>query len=82
MAMSTRRTLGMIGVALTCPCHATPLLVLLGGSAGTAWLAQYMGVAITVLVVAFLFSLWLLLKPRAGTSAGHGRPEPVRPKRR
>jgi hypothetical protein len=82
MAVSTRRTLGMIGVALTCPCHAIPLLVLAGGSVGAAWRAQYMGGAITVLVVAFLCSLWLWLTPRAGASAGHERPEPVRLNRR
>jgi hypothetical protein len=70
MAMSARRTFGMIGVALTCPCHAIPLLVLAGGSAGTAWLAHYMGAAIAMLVVAFLCSLWLL-QPRAGASVGH-----------
>lgn len=81
MALSTRRTLGMIGVALTCPCDAITLLLFVGGSAGTAWLAQYMGVAITVLAVVSLFSLWLLLKPRPGASAGHESPEPLRPTR-
>lgn len=80
--MSTRRTLGMIGAALTCPCHAIPLLVLAGGSAGTAWLAQYMGVAITALAAAFLFSLWLLLSPRARASAGHESAELSRSDRR
>lgn len=66
----------MIGVALTCPCHAIPLLLLLlvGGGAGTAWLAQNMGIAITVLAAVFLFSLWLLLKPRAGASVGDQHP--------
>ncbi len=35
MATSTRRTPGMIGVELTCPCHAIPLLLFVGGIAGT-----------------------------------------------
>lgn len=65
VARSTRRTLGMIGVVLTCPCHAVPLLLLLGGTAGMAWLTQYLGVMIAVLVALFLGSLWLLLPRRS-----------------
>ncbi len=64
--MPTRCTLGLIGVALTCPCHAVPLLMLLGGGAGTAWLLEYLGPATAVLGALFLASLWLLLRPSGG----------------
>ena len=58
---ATLRTLGIVGVALTCPCHAVALLLLVGGGAGAAWLAQHLGVAVASLGPLFLGSLWLLL---------------------
>ncbi len=66
--MPTRRTLGVIGVALTCPCHAVPLLMLIGGTAGTGWLLQHLGAVAAGLVVLFLASLWLLLRPSRATA--------------
>lgn len=67
-AMRTRRTLGIVGVALTCPCHAVPLLLLLGGSAGTAWLLPHLGAVTTVLGALVLASLWLVLRPSLGAT--------------
>ncbi|GLC25277.1 hypothetical protein [Roseisolibacter agri] len=65
--MPTRRTLGLIGVALTCPCHAVPLLLLVGGG-GTAVVLQHLGLVIGVLTGLFLVSLWLLLRPSRDTA--------------
>lgn len=67
--MSMRRTVGGIGALLTCPCHAVPLLLLVGGTAGSAWLARYLPIAIVALGALFLASLWLLTRPeRDGTN--------------
>lgn len=68
--MPTRRTLGVIGVALTCPCHAVPLLLLVGGGAGTVWMLQHLGIVIGLLSALFLASLWLLLRPEREGRAG------------
>ena len=55
--------LGAVLAMLTCPCHAVPLLFVLGGTAAGAWLAQHFTALIGVLAVVFLFSLWLLFWP-------------------
>jgi hypothetical protein len=52
-----------IGAFLTCPCHAVPLLLLLGGTAGSAWIARHLPALVIALGIVFLVSLWLLLRP-------------------
>ena len=51
---------------LTCPCHAVPILLVLGGTAGGAWLAQHFTALVAGLGALFLLSLWLLFQPRLG----------------
>ena len=51
---------------LTCPCHAVPILLVLGGTASGAWLAQHFTALVAGLGVLFLLSLWLLFQPRLG----------------
>lgn len=63
--MSMRRTVGGIGALLTCPCHAVPLLLLLGGTAGSAWLGRHLALLVVALGVVFLGSLWLLLSDKS-----------------
>ena len=55
--------IGALLAMLTCPCHAVPLLFLLGGTATGAWLARHFTALIGALAVVFLFSLWLLFWP-------------------
>ena len=55
--------IGALLAMLTCPCHAVPLLFILGGTATGAWLAQHFTALIGALGVVFLFSLWLLFWP-------------------
>ncbi|MBA3270278.1 MAG: hypothetical protein H0T71_07165 [Acidobacteria bacterium] len=55
---------GGIGAMLTCPCHAVPIVLLLGGTAGGAWLARHFASLVMGLSAAFLISLWLLFGPR------------------
>ncbi len=67
--MSARRTIGGIGALLTCPCHAVPLLLLVAGTAGSAWLGQQLPVIVIALGVIFLGSLWLLLSEGRGAGS-------------
>ena len=60
MTRSTRRTLGGIGAVLTCPCHAVPLVLLIGGTAGSAWLGRHLPLLVAAPVAGFGVSLWLL----------------------
>jgi len=55
---------GGIGAMLTCPCHAVPIVLLLGGTAGGAWLARHFASLVVGLSALFLISLWLLFGPR------------------
>lgn len=68
--MPSLKTLGGIGAVLTCPCHAVPLVLLLGGTAGGAWLSRHLPVLMVALGAVFLASLWLLLRTErlAGTA--------------
>lgn len=59
--MSARQTIGGIGAILTCPCHAVPLVLLLGGTAGFAWLGRHLPIIVIAFGIVFLGSLWLLL---------------------
>lgn len=45
-----------------------PLLLLVGGGAGTAVVLQHLGLVIGVLTGLFLVSLWLLLRPSRATT--------------
>lgn len=67
--MRSLKTLGGIGAVLTCPCHAVPLVLFLGGAAGSVWLTRHLSVLLLVLGLVFLLSLWLLLRPEPGTKA-------------
>lgn len=42
---------------LTCPCHLPILLLLLSGTAAGAFVTEYFGAALALLVVLFLFSV-------------------------
>lgn len=55
---------------LTCPCHAVPILLVLGGTAGGAWLAQHFTLLVAGLGALFLLSLWLLFRPKLGKWGG------------
>lgn len=59
--MRILKAIGGIGAVLTCPCHAIPLVLLLGGTAGSAWLLGHLAFVVVALGVLFLVSLWLLL---------------------
>ncbi len=61
---------GGIGAMLTCPCHAVPILLVLGGTAGGAWLAQHFTLLVAGLGALFLLSLWLLFRPKLGKWGG------------
>ena len=63
------RTVGGIGAILTCPCHVVPLVLLIGGTAGGAWLARHLSVIAIVLLTLFAGSLWLLFRVDRGSSA-------------
>lgn len=51
---------------LTCRCHAVTILLVLGGTAGGAWLAQHFTWLVAGLGALFLLSLWLLFQPKLG----------------
>ena len=68
--MRSLKTLGGIGAVLTCPCHAVPLVLLLGGTAASAWLARHLPAVVVALGIHFALSLWLLLRREAGATAG------------
>lgn len=55
--------IGAILAMLTCPCHAVPLVFILGGTAAGAWLSAHFTALVGVLAAAFLVSLWLLFWP-------------------
>lgn len=67
--MPSLKTLGGIGAVLTCPCHAVPLVLLLGGTAGGAWLSRHLPVLMVALGAVFLASLWLMLRPEGSVGA-------------
>lgn len=69
--MPSLKTLGGVGAVLTCPCHAVPLVLLLGGTAGGAWFSRHLPVLMVALGAVFLASLWLMLRPErpAGVAA-------------
>ena len=67
--MRSLKTLGGIGAVLTCPCHAVPLVLLLGGTAASAWLARHLPAVVVALGILFALSLWLLLRREAGATA-------------
>ena len=67
--MRSLKTLGGIGAVLTCPCHAVPLVLLLGGTAGSAWLARHLPALVVALGVLFALSLWLFLRREPRTTA-------------
>lgn len=65
--------------ALTCPCHAPLLVLLLSGTAAGAALREHLGSAIALMAVVFVPSLALALRHlkqpgAAGDAAGTGRP--------
>lgn len=69
--MPSLRTLGGIGAVLTCPCHAVPLALLLGGTAGGAWITHDLPALLVAFGAVFVLSLWLMLRPeRAAGAAG------------
>ena len=70
--MRSIETLGGIGAVLTCPCHAVPLVLLLGGTAGGAALARHVPVLLVVLGVVFVASPWLMLLPAGPTGMRAG----------
>ena len=79
MAFPTPRTLGGIGALLTCPCHAVPLLLLLGSTVGSTWLARHLPLMIAALAVLFAGSLWLLVRSAplgAAVTCDECRPAP------
>lgn len=66
------RTAAGIGALLTCPCHVVPLLLLLGGTAGSVWIARHLPALMVASAIVFVISLWLLLRPerRNGSNVG------------
>lgn len=70
MFSSRLRTLGGIGAVLTCPCHIVPLVLLVGGTAGGAWVTRHIPALTVLLGAVFLVSLWLLLQPERASVVG------------
>lgn len=67
--MPSLRTLGGIGAVLTCPCHAVPLALLVGGTAGGAWLTRHLPALLVAFGAVFVLSLWLMLRPERAAGA-------------
>jgi len=61
----------LLGLAVvTCPCHLPILLVVLAGTGLAAALREYIGIAVLVLTVVFVASVFLGLRALKGAGQG------------
>jgi mercuric ion transport protein len=64
--------LALIAV-ITCPCHLPILLLLLSGTAAGAFVTEYFGAALALLVVLFLFSVTAAMRLLQGNETEKGQ---------
>ncbi len=65
----------LLGLAfVTCPCHLPILLAILAGTGLASALSQYVGLAVLLLSVVFVASLWLGLRTLRGDQVPTGNP--------
>ena len=61
--MTPRNKAGAILAVLTCPCHIVAVVFLFAGSALGTWLAAVRGYLIAIFALAFLFGVYLMVRP-------------------
>lgn len=73
---SGRRSAGYamaVLAVLTCPCHLPILLLLLSGTAASAFVTEHFGAALALLVVLFLFSVTAATRLLQGNETEKGQ---------
>lgn len=61
--MSKRNKMGALLAILACPCHIVMLGFLLTGTAIGTWLLTVRAYLLLAFTLAFLFGLWLMVRP-------------------